>query len=482
VKPLHALAGLSVWLLAARLYAATRVGFGDAEALYAAYALVPQPSYLDHPGLVGSIARLIGGGTAPSPLATHLVTAVTATLVPWIATLSARAAGAETERAPIAGLALVAAPEISVGLFGLTPDLVLAPLWLGCLGATSFALRSAVSSTRALFAFLVAGALAGLAADGKISGLLLFPVLLAAPLRTPHARSFGPWLGLALGALLFFPVAAFEAQHGFPMLVHRLVATQSTAGLSLRNAGALVGGQLAYLSPVLAVLAALALRDVARRPSDFVARFLRLATLVPLVPLALLCLWSRVAEPHWIAPALLALPLHVARRKPFLPDRWTRVALPIGLVMTAIAHVWALTDLAPRFLGRAYEARYDLANDLFATPALVAAVAEAREDAIERTGVPSIVVARHWTIAAQMAAGSRTLVATPGDVSDDFSRWVPRASWERRPAIVWVTDDRFDAEIPRDRAVAREIEVPLVRGGRVVRRATVRVLVRTGGA
>ena len=30
-----------------------RFGFGDSEALYACYALHPQPAYLDHPALIG---------------------------------------------------------------------------------------------------------------------------------------------------------------------------------------------------------------------------------------------------------------------------------------------------------------------------------------------------------------------------------------------------------------------------------------------
>jgi hypothetical protein len=59
-----ALAVLSAALLAVRLVAAERVGFGDSEALYAAYAVHPQPAYLDHPGMIGLMAHALGGGTA----------------------------------------------------------------------------------------------------------------------------------------------------------------------------------------------------------------------------------------------------------------------------------------------------------------------------------------------------------------------------------------------------------------------------------
>ena len=75
-EPAIALALASAALLAVRLYAASHVGFGDSEALYACYALHPQPAYLDHPGLIGVIARVIGGGVQVTPETAHHVTAV----------------------------------------------------------------------------------------------------------------------------------------------------------------------------------------------------------------------------------------------------------------------------------------------------------------------------------------------------------------------------------------------------------------------
>src|SRR6185312_15541810 len=99
-------------LLAVRLYAASKVGFGDSEALYAAYALHPQPAYLDHPGLIGVVARALGGGTAPSPVEAHRVTAFLATLVPWAIAVLCRAAGASWARAFAAAAVVAFVPEI----------------------------------------------------------------------------------------------------------------------------------------------------------------------------------------------------------------------------------------------------------------------------------------------------------------------------------------------------------------------------------
>src|SRR4029077_10116481 len=119
--------------LAVRLVAAARVGFGDSEALYAAYALHPQPAYLDHPGLIGVFARTVGGGTAPNAERAHLVTSLLAGLVPWGMALACRAAGASWGRSFGSAVVFALVPEIAIGLFAMTPDLLLALCWTGSL-------------------------------------------------------------------------------------------------------------------------------------------------------------------------------------------------------------------------------------------------------------------------------------------------------------------------------------------------------------
>ncbi len=224
-----ALGVVSLAFLGVRLYAASRIGFADSEALYACYALHPQPAYLDHPGLIGLIARAMGGGLALTPSGAHRITAVLATLVPWALVLAARGAGASWRGALLAGLALVAAPEISFGLFAMTPDLPLAFAWLGALGLAAAGLRAPPSSGRAAGALVFAGMLAGVASVSKVSGALLALALVATYLTRfhrpalSHARTLWPWAGLAAGALVAFPVVAFEARSGFPLLRrHRL--------------------------------------------------------------------------------------------------------------------------------------------------------------------------------------------------------------------------------------------------------------------
>jgi len=489
-----ALVAASAVLLAARIFAATHVGFGDSEALYASYALHPAPAYLDHPGLVGSVARLLGGGTAPDPVHAHVATALLATAFPWLVVLACRACGAQRERAYAGGLVAALAPEIAVGLFALTPDLLLALAWTGVLALGATGLASRPGSGRATAAFAAAGVLAGIAATSKVTGLALFVVLGAAYASRParaHARSAAPWGGLLAGALVLVPVVAFEARSGWPMLRHRLVDTQADAGLSLRNAGALLGGQLAYLSPLVAVLAVLAVRQAWRDRGDAIGAMLLASFVVPAAALVPFCLWSRVAEPHWMAPAFLGLvpaatraaegPVQVASRRLVAWSCGTAAA------MVAAVHAWVLVpgaaSLAP---AASYDARLDISNELRGWPEAVAAVRQEAQAAAPIVDPPGnlAVVGPHWVICAQLEAALRGALPVGCDtpVRDDFDTWLPRPVWQQADVILWVADERFADPALADYRAARTRRVRILRAGRTARVFTVTVLVRRAQA
>jgi hypothetical protein len=480
------LVAASAVLLALRAVATSRVGFGDAEALYASYAQHPQPAYLDHPGLIGLLARAIGAGAAPSPERAHAVTSVLATLVPWAIALACRACGADWRRSATVGLVTALVPETAIGLFGMTPDLLLGLAWLSTLAFAAKGLGSQPGSSTSWATFAAAGLLAGIAAAAKVTGALLFAALLVTYASRParaHARSLAPWAGLAAGAVVNVPVIDFEARTGWPMLAHRLIETQREAGLSLHNAAALLGGQIAYLSPIVAVLVAFAAREAWRGRRDAVGTMLLLTCALPLAALVPLCLWSPVAEPHWIAPALLSLG-PAAARAPATPSRRLVVAAcALAAAFVAIVHAWVLVPTAIRLAPASFDVRLDLASELYGWPRVLSAV---RSEALSvwtpaaRRGDVAV-IGPHWVICAQLEAGLRGEIPVGCDtlIADDFDRWWPRSLWRSAEAIVWVTDTRFGPP-PHLAAYSttRTSHVRILRGGRVVRTFTVALMTR----
>jgi hypothetical protein len=489
--PLGALVAATASLLAVRLFAAGHVGFGDSEALYASYALHSQPAYLDHPGLVGLAARLVGGGTSPSPLHAHLATAIVATAFPWLLALACRACGSTWDRALAAALVAALAPEIAVGLFALTPDLLLSLAWTGAIGLAAFALRASPGSGRASGGFAGAGLLAGIAASSKVTGLALFGALALAYASRParaHGRTVAPWAGLAAGAVVLQPIVAFEARTGWPMLRHRLVDTQGHAGLSLLNVGALLGGQLVYLSPLIAVLAAFAVREAWRGRGDAVGGLLWSCFAVPAAALVPLCLWSRVAEPHWMAPAFIALVPAVARATAGPSRRWVVASCGSAAAMVAAVHAWVLVPGAVRLAPASYDPRLDLSNELQGWPEAVDAVREevARASVAGTDGERNdvAVVGPHWVICAQLEAALRDEIRVGCDtpVRDDFDDWWPRSRWHAADLLVWVSDSRFGPPAVLTHAPLRQREVRIERAGRVVRVFTITVLAKRAQA
>jgi hypothetical protein len=272
------------------------------------------------------------------------------------------------------------------------------------------------------------------------------------------------------------PIALYEAKTGWPMLHHRFVDTQTGAGLALRNVGALVGGQLLYVSPVFAVLGVLAARDLLRaRAEDACAKLLAFAFALPLVPLVALSLWSPVAEPHWLAPALLALPLHAARRTDG-SRRLFSVAAAVALLLTLGAHAWVLVPASARLLPADADPKLDLASELHGWPIALGAIRDTMAGAgtpFDPEGREVVVVGPHWTVCAQLHAGLpgvRVGCATP--IPDDFDRWLPREEWRRAEHVLFVTDNRFPgdgAEQLPGHVQTAQSRVRIVRGGRTSR-------------
>lgn len=433
------------------------IGLGDAEALYVVYGRHLQGGYLDHPPLVGVVQAVTAALFGASPLAARVPAALAFGATILLVDAAVRALGGSAKAGLTGVCALLAVPMFFAGSLATTPDAILAPLVLLLLLACWRSLE-----THRVADTVVAGAILGAAVLAKVSAGLFAPGLLWLALRR-GARPRDLALAALAAAAVAAPVVVWNAAHGGAMLLHRLVWTQQGAGLSWRNVGALVGGQLAYVGPpMLVAFGAVLLRAGAAR-----ADAVRLPALPALVGLALLGLWSRVAEPHWTAPALLPLVVGVGLLAD--DDAWSsraarrlrRFAVGWAVVSIVLLHVLVLTPVLPALVpARLYDARADLANELSGWPAVVAAVRRAR-----RPG--ELVAAGHYTMCAQLevALGPRAEVTCLTRETDDWDLW-GRGRLPPRAHALFVTDARYP-DPPAGAVRVREVRIR--RGGRVVR-------------
>jgi hypothetical protein len=232
-----------------------------------------------------------------------------------------------------------------------------------------------------------------------------------------------------------------------------------------------------------AVLAVLSAREAWAGRGDAVGALLLATFAVPFAVLLPLCLWSRVAEPHWMAPALLSLVPALARAPRPAPKRLIIAAGATGAAAVAAVHAWVLWPAASRFVPVPQDPRVDLANELYGWPEVVRAV---RAEAASAWAPGSVrgdvaVVGPHWVVCAQLEAALRGEIAVGCDtpIRDDFDLWWPRALWKKADAIIWVTDARFGPPPAlASYATARTSKVRLFRGGRAVRVFTIATMTR----
>jgi 4-amino-4-deoxy-L-arabinose transferase-like glycosyltransferase len=247
----HRLWGLIAVSSLLRLALAVRLGPSNDEAYHAQFVLHPDWSYFDHPPMVAVVAAagLAMTGGAMSPLALRVGFIALFAGSTW---LMARFAG--RLYGPRAGLLAAFALNVS-GDFGAVastfalPDGPLLFFWL----ATLDRLALAVQEPDRLGRWILVGLAWGGALLSKYhavflpAGVLLY--LAIEPSARPLGRKPGPYLALALGMVLFAPVLAWNARHGWASLAFQ--GRRALGPLRFRPETLLVAlaGQAAYLFP-----------------------------------------------------------------------------------------------------------------------------------------------------------------------------------------------------------------------------------------
>ncbi len=472
-------------LAASNILVSSFLGLGDAEALYYCYGEHPSLSYLDHPPLIGwliFIATTIGGPSVIAVRAVSLTMTVLALVFTYLFTrdlYGSKAAGWSS-------LLLLAAPVFSVGMVAATPDAPLVALW----PLFTWQLYRALVDERAgawsrLGRPLLLGLLLGLSFLSKYTGACLgVTAILIVSSRNGRVWLGRPgfWLGTCAAIVTASPVLAWNIQHEWAGLLHRLVWTQEGAGFSLRNAGALIGGQLLYVGPLtLPLLLWAAVRLWRARAHGPEQQILLAASLPALAAAYLLVLWSDVAEPHWPAAAYMPLFVGTAGLISGSSGRvktLARTAVCLGIALLALLHVLVQTPLLPALSStKSYRPEYDLGNELRGWPEVAETIRS-----LNHNRKP--VVAAFYTQCSQLTFA----LNRPGDPEvrcvspeiDDFDIWfgpfvVPKGG------ALFVTDNRFEHNprrlVPGIRSVGAPITIEISRGGRWVRRFSINTLV-----
>ena len=473
-------------LLLSNAVVSSLCGLGDAEALYYNYGLHLSFSYLDHPPLIGWLIRISTTVFGQTVIGVRVV-AMGMCLLCLISTTRLTREMYGDEAAGLVPYLMLATPVFAVGMTAATPDAPLSALWPVVtlqLYRALFTDPSPTTSWRVRLRPLGIGLLLGLAFLAKYTGALLVVTTLLMVSRKEaraHLRRPMVWCGALIAAAVAMPVFIWNIRHDWAGALHRLSWTQGGAGVSLRNAGALIGGQLLYVGPPMlwlffrALKSGFARRD--RRRNEDAFRILAAASLPTLIAGYLLVLWSKVAEPHWPAAGYLPLfPLaaHYATAHPSSGKRVAKLAIGFGIVAFSVMHLLVLTPLVPLLTpADRYEPKYDLANELTGWP-------EVAEQIRDITPAGLVVTSGFYTQCAQLRFAlnrpSDPKVRCISEEIDDFDIWHPA---KVDAPFVFVDDNRFNHDVTKlasDAEVRATHDVEIFRGGRSARRFRIRLV------
>ena len=334
-------------LTALRLLVAAVTPLSPDESYYWVWSRALAPGYLDHPPMV---ALWIWLGTAiagDGPLGVRLLAPVAAAAGSLLLADAGERLFPARRAGIVAATLLNATLLFGVGSVTMTPDTPLLLFWT----ATLWALARLLASGDGNWWWVVGGA-AGLALDSKYTAALLAPAILLWLLATPGLRHWlWNWqaaLGLAIAARLFLPVFEWNRAHGWASFAKQggRAGDWQPARMA-QHLGELVGGQVGFATPLLAVLLAtgvgLAARGGWRR--DPALTLLATVTLLPAAVFVEHALGDRV-QANWPSVIYPGAALAAAA----LPTRWIgwrRPAVALGLALTALVWLQAAAGALP---------------------------------------------------------------------------------------------------------------------------------------
>ena len=342
----RSLALLVLILTGVRLIAAGGIHLTEDEAYYRLWAQHLQLGYLDHPPMIAWWIRAGGTLFGDTPLGVRIVAVLASGVSSWLIGELARTLGADGRTAFRAALWYNATLTVCLGGMLAIPDAPASFFWM----VTLWTLAQFWKTRRAGW-WLAAGLAAGLAVMSKYSALFLAPGvllwLLAAPGGLTELRKPGPWVAAVIAAAVFSANVAWNAQHEWITFAKQF-GRVAPHGVSAGHVVELLWEQLLLFTPLLAIFAALGVRQAWRERKDpaAVQLMLPIATSAPFAAYLLLHSLHDRVQAHWPVPLFGALALSAAVAAGGLGEtrlwKGLRIAAPaLGFAVAIAAFVLA---------------------------------------------------------------------------------------------------------------------------------------------
>lgn len=350
LKPIHILLLVSLLI---RSFLAGWIELGNDEAYYWTYALFPDWSHYDHPGMVGWVIQLFSLNLLfDSEFFLRLGSLVFMTVNTWLVYRIGQEL--KDERTGLWAAMLYTGSVYAFVITGvfILPDTPLCLFWLlACWMEVKF-LKAASHRNRYL---VWMGLFAGLALLSKYTGIFLWVGMLLYLLLYDRKQFKNPYLYLAalITAVCCLPTLWWNLQNDFISFRFHGERVGFFGALTPGNFLQEVGGEVLYNNPVNYGVALLAAIAAFRRklPLERPLQRLILLTALPMIGLFLLVSLTRPTLPHWSGPAFNLLVLLSAvwltTRPAQAQRRWVTASLTVLALIVAIGVAEIKTGFLP---------------------------------------------------------------------------------------------------------------------------------------
>lgn len=349
-----------------RALCAALIEFGNDEVYYRLYALFPDWSHFDHPGMVGWLTQLFTLNLAwDSEFALRLGSVVIGTVNIWLMYRFGTEAGGDSRIGWLSALLYVSSVYGSVlcGIF-LMPDSPLSLFWMVTLLCFLKAFRDDEDTSGRWM--LLAGLACGLAALSKYTAVFLWvgAGLYVIFFDRSWFRRKELYLAALISAACLLPVLIWNIQNDFLSFTYHSGRTMSQREIHLSLFFTELAGECFYNNPVLFLLIIVSVVLYFRRRLDVDRRTVSWMLLTALPMILIFWVWScqkntlpqwagqRSVLPHWSGLAYVTLiPLAAAaaqkldiKRK---VNRWVAAAVGFAALLLPLAVLEIRTGVLP---------------------------------------------------------------------------------------------------------------------------------------
>ncbi len=326
------------------------------EAYYWEWSRHLAAGYFDHPW---GIAALIRGGVwfagrvgiGPSPVAVRLLVILGGFFASLLGVAISRRLGGN-RASLITAVVLSVMPLAASGMVLATPDVPLLLCTAAALYGVVRAFQGRPRSVASSAWWVGAGVAVGLAFSSKYTSILLPVGVTIAVLTRRGLRSrlgeAGPYAACLVATMVFVPVLAWNAQHGwisFAFQLHHGLGVPK--GSPLQRELELIGGQAGLATPILVVMLAVAVWRALRRPKSDIHYLLAVVTLT-CVGMFVASAVRRPVEANWPAIAYIpAVPLLALTDWSVAGRKWLAWGVALAVAVSSVIYVQSVVPVLP---------------------------------------------------------------------------------------------------------------------------------------